>query len=157
MSLIGILRWSVELGRIDIDTEVSKLFSFLAAPREGYLDQALHIFAYLKKHHNGGIVFDPKYPVIDENDFKHTDEWKYFYGNEKESLPPNMPTPLGKEVVIRCFVDADHAGDTITRRSRTGFIIFVNNAPIYWMSKKQNTCETSTFGSDLVAMKTATE
>ena len=68
-----------------------------------------------------------------------------------------MPTPIGKEVVIRCFVDADHAKDTVTRRSRTGFIIFVNNAPIYWMSKKQNTCETSTFGSDLVAMKTATE
>ena len=136
MSLIGILRWSVELGRIDIDTEVSKLFSFLAAPREGYLDQALHIFACVKKYHNGGIIFDPTYPVIDENGFKHTDEWKYCYGDEKESLPPNMPTPLGKEVVIRCFVDADHAGDTITRRSRTGFVIFVNNAPIYWMSKK---------------------
>ena len=48
MSLIGILRWSVELGRIDIDTKVSKLFSFLATPREDHLDQALHIFTYLK-------------------------------------------------------------------------------------------------------------
>lgn len=83
MYLIGILRWSVELGRIDIDTEVSKLSSFLAASREGHLDQALHIFDYLKKHHNGFIVFDPIYPVIDENDFKHTDEWKYFYGDDK--------------------------------------------------------------------------
>ena len=32
MSLIGILRWAVELGRIDITTEVSELSSFLAAP-----------------------------------------------------------------------------------------------------------------------------
>ena len=157
MSLIGILRWAVELGRIDIETEVSKLSSFLAAPREGHLSQALHIFAYLKKHHNSGIVFDPTYPDINEDDFKTNDDWKYFYGDEGESLPPNMPPPLGKEVVIRCFVDADHAGDKITRRSRTGFIIFINNAPIYWTSKKQNTCESSTFGSELVAMKTATE
>ena len=38
-----------------------------------------------------------------------------------EVLPPGMPRPLGKGFVIRCFVDADHAGDEITRRSRTGF------------------------------------
>ena len=119
--------------------------------------QALRIFACLKKHHNAGIVFYPTYPVIDDNDFKHTDEWKYFFGDEKESLTPNIPTSLGKEVVIRCFVGADHTGDTVTRKLRTGFIIFINNTPIYLMSKKQNTCETRSFGSELVAMKTATE
>ncbi len=37
-----------------------------------------------------------------------------------ELVPPGMPRPLGKGFVIRCFVDADHAGDEITRRSRTG-------------------------------------
>ena len=72
-------------------------------------------------------------------------------------MPPNIPPPLRKEAVIRCFVDVDDAGDKITRRSRTGFIIFLDNALIYWMSKKQNTCETSTFSSELVAMKTAME
>ena len=49
MSLIGILRWAVELGRIDITTEVSELSSFFAAPRDGHLNQALYIFAYFKK------------------------------------------------------------------------------------------------------------
>jgi hypothetical protein len=58
---------------------------------------------------------------------------------------------------MRVFVDADHAGDQVTRRSRTGFIVFLNNAPIYWSSKKQNSCETSTFGSEFVAMKKAME
>ena len=33
ISLIGILQWTVELGRIDICTEVSMRSSFLAAPR----------------------------------------------------------------------------------------------------------------------------
>ena len=36
-SLIGILRWIVELGRVDICLEVSMMLSHLALPREGYL------------------------------------------------------------------------------------------------------------------------
>jgi hypothetical protein len=48
--LIGILRWCIELGRIDIIVEVSLLSCFLACPREGHLQQAFHVFGYLKKH-----------------------------------------------------------------------------------------------------------
>jgi hypothetical protein len=58
---------------------------------------------------------------------------------------------------MRIFVDSDHAGDLVTRQSRTGFVVFLNCAPIYWSSKKQTSCETSTFGSEFVAMKQATE
>jgi hypothetical protein len=58
---------------------------------------------------------------------------------------------------MNAFVDADHAGDRLTRRSHTGIIIFINKAPIIWFSKRQNTVETSTFGSEFVAMKICTE
>ena len=58
---------------------------------------------------------------------------------------------------MRAFVDADHAGDTITRHSRTGFLVYLNSAPIYWMSKKQAGVETSSFGSEFTAMKQCTE
>ena len=51
-SLIGVLRWMVELGRVDICTEVSILSSHLALPRKGHLDALFHLFAYLKTHHN---------------------------------------------------------------------------------------------------------
>ena len=68
-----------------------------------------------------------------------------------------MPAPLGPSMTMRVFVDADHAGEVVTRRSRTGFIVFLNNAPIYWSSKKQNSVEMGTFGSEFVAMKQATE
>jgi hypothetical protein len=51
-SLIGILRWIVELGRVDICLEVSMMSSHLVLPREGYLEQGFHIFAHLKKYHN---------------------------------------------------------------------------------------------------------
>ena len=68
-----------------------------------------------------------------------------------------MPQPRGNPVKMTCFVDASHAGDRVTRRSHTGYLIYLNNAPISWFSKKQNTVESSTFGSELVAMRIATE
>ena len=79
------------------------------------------------------------------------------YGDLEEEIPPKAPKPLGNPVIMTCFVDANHAGDKVTRRSQTGFIIYLNNAPIDWFSKKQNTCESSTFGSEFVAMRIATE
>jgi len=50
--LIGVLHWIVELGRVDVITEVSMLASYLCNPRDGHLDAALHLYSYLKSHHN---------------------------------------------------------------------------------------------------------
>ena len=72
-------------------------------------------------------------------------------------MPTNMPEPRGTGFTIRAKVDADHAGDTVTRRSRTGFLIYLNCAPIYWMSKKQTSVESSSFGSEFIAMKQCCE
>ena len=68
-----------------------------------------------------------------------------------------MPESSGSSMVMRAFVDSDHAGDTATRGSRTGFIIFLNNSPICWFSKLQASVETSSFGSEFVAMKLCCE
>ena len=54
-------------------------------------------------------------------------------------------------------MDADHAHDMVTRRSVTGVLLFLNNTPVKWLSKRQKTVETSTYGSELVAAKVATE
>ena len=155
-SLIGILRWLVELGRIDITCETSMMSSYVAMPREGHPQQLFHIFSYLKSHHNARMVFDPSYPNISKDDFTKR-QWKEFYGNASEAIPPNAPVPLGKEFIMRCFVDADFAGDQISRRSRSGFLVLLNMAPVYWFSKKQSTIETSTFGSEFCAMKQCCE
>ena len=72
-SLIGILRWIVELGRVDVCLEVPIMSSQFALPREGHLEQVLHIFAYLKKYHNTELVYDLSDPVVDENDFERRD------------------------------------------------------------------------------------
>ena len=119
--LIGILRWAVELGRVDIYLETSLLSQFLASPREGHLEVAYHIFAYLKKHPEVKIVFDPSYPEVDESRFQQVD-WFETYGDLTEELPPRMPEPRGNSVVLSCFVDSDHAGNKVTRRSHSQLI-----------------------------------
>ena len=63
----------VEMERIDICCEVSALSSCLTIPRQGHLQQALHIFAYLKCHHNSRIIMDPAYPDILIEDFPKYD------------------------------------------------------------------------------------
>ena len=156
-SLIGILRWIVELGRIDLTCEVSMMASMMALPRKGHLDQLFHIFSYLKKRHNKEIVFDPTVPDIDPDRFPEYN-WDHTpYKNSCENIPENAPETRGFGFTMIAFVDSDHAGDHITRRSRTGFLIKLNNSPIYWSSKKQSGVETSSFGSEFMALKQCCE
>jgi hypothetical protein len=155
-SQIGSLRWCVELGRIDIITEVSMLSTFLCTPREGHLDVVYHLFAYLSLHHNARVVFDPTYPDIDMRAFIKTD-WKPMYGDVKEAIPPNAPVARGKAIDLRLFVDSDHAGEQLTRCSRTGFVICLNMAPIVWFSKRQPTVESRVFGAEFVVIKNGIE
>jgi preprotein translocase subunit Sss1 len=156
-SLIGVLRWVVEIGRIDITTEVSMLASHMAMPREGHLYAVFRVFAYLKAKHNSRLMFDPSYPTIHHEKFRADQDWEPFYGKVQEAIPPNAPPPRGKPVVLRLFVDSDHAGNLMTRRSRTGYVQMVNMSVINWHSKIQGSVEGATFGSEFVAAKVAME
>ena len=156
-SLIGVLRWITELGRVDICMETSAMASMMASPRQGHLDQLFHMFAYLRIKHNSLMVFDPSEPDIDESQFVREDWSAAPYGECKEELPSGMPEPRGVGFTMRAFVDSDFAGELTTRRSRTGYIVFLNSAPIYWFSKRQTCVETSSFGSEFIAMKQCCE
>jgi hypothetical protein len=155
-SQIGILRWCLELGRIDIITELSMVSTFLCMLREGHLGAVYHLFAYMSLNHNARVVFDPTYPAVNMRAFIKTDR-KPTYGDVKEAITSNDHVPQGKETDLRLFVDSDHAGEQFTRRSRTGFVIYLNMAPILWFSKRQPTVESSVFGAEFVAMKNRIE
>ena len=58
---------------------------------------------------------------------------------------------------MRCFVDANRAGEKLTRHSCSGFIIVLQMARIYYCLKRHNTVETCTFGSEFMDMKLACE
>ena len=154
--LIGVLRWVCEIGRIDILMPVSLMSRYLVSAREGHLEQVFHIFAYLKSHSKSTMVFDDTYPTFQGTRFMKCD-WSEFYPDATEAIPENLPSSRGKEVTMSCFVDADHAGCRETRRSHSGVLIFVNRAPILWYSKRQNTVEASTYGSELLAMRLSIE
>ena len=126
--LIGVLRWALELGQIDIAMEVSMLSTHLALPISGHLQQVYHMFGYLKSKPKRTLIFDLTHPYIDESMFVKC-YWHNFYRGVQESIPGDAPKPRGNVVTIHCFVDADQAGNWVTRRSQTGILIFVNQAP----------------------------
>jgi hypothetical protein len=43
----------------------------------------------------------------------------------------------------------------LLEESVTGIILLVNNTPLVWISKRQKTVESSTYGSELVAARVA--
>jgi hypothetical protein len=101
-------------------------------------------------------VFDSKYLTWGNASFEQRD-WTEFYKDATESIPLNAPEARGYSVQINAFVDANHAGNKVTRRSHTGILIHLNCAPIVWYCKAQSTVETSTFGSKFMAMQILVE
>jgi hypothetical protein len=80
-----------------------------------------------------------------------------FYPDASEEIPKDLPPGKVPRVGMTVYVDADHAHDLVTRRSITGILIMLNNTPIRWVSKRQKTVKTLTYGSELVASRVATE
>jgi len=152
--IIGMMRWAVELGRVDILHELSILSQYQASPREGHLQELLRVVGYLAKKPKLTLYMNPDEPDLDYSLFEGSVEgFKEYYRDAKEILPRDMPEPRGKAVVTLAFVDSSHAANRITRRSHSGHILFVNRAPVKWFSKRQQTVETSAFSSEFIALK----
>ena len=56
--------------------------------------------------------------------------WKDFYGNIEEEIPPGIPEPPVKSAHTTLFVDSNHSGNVANRHLHTGVLIYVMNAPI---------------------------
>ena len=154
--LVGLLRWAVEIGRVDILLEVSMMSAHLALTSDGHLEQVIHMFGYLKSHKKFRLMFDSDHPQISLTRFKSYD-WFKIYRDAKEGISGNMPEPRGLPMSTSAFVDTDLVGDKSNRRSQTRVLIFFNKYPIYWYSKRQPTVELSTFGAEFRGMKKAVE
>jgi hypothetical protein len=80
------------------------------------------------------------YPVKDHSN------WVEFYPDASEEIPKDLPPEKGKRVRMTVYVGADHAHALVIRRYITGILVMLNNTPIRWVSKRQKTVETSTYG-----------
>ena len=130
---------SIELGRIYIMMGVSCLSQHMCSPREGNIGDVYRIFSYLQNNlgkNPGRMAYNPIHEPTNKNSFevvgKYLDEWKDFYPESQEMIPSNIPELLGKYVVIKYYVDANHAGNMANGGYHSGIIVYVDNAHIIW-------------------------
>ena len=154
--LIGCAQWAVTLGHFDVQYATNTMARFSNLPREGHMDRMLRLFGYLKHNSKAKIYLDPGEACLDGVNFT-TEDWTDLYPNAEEALPPDMPEPMTDEVRVIGIVDASHATDLVTRHSITGFLVMIGQAIIMWYCKRQNTVETSSYGSELVASRLCME
>ena len=70
--MIGVLQWTISLGRFDIATAVMTMSGFRVAPRVGHLDRLKRICGYLSKMKHGFIrvrTDEPDYSDLPEQEF----------------------------------------------------------------------------------------
>ena len=84
--LVGVLKWAVDLGRVDIDLEVSLMSSYLACPRIGHLQQTCHMFVCLMLKPKRKLGFDHSERLMSEKMFEEYD-WQDFHNDSKEAIP----------------------------------------------------------------------
>ena len=90
--MIGMLRWAVKFGHVDMLLETAMMSTHFALPRVGHLEQDYHIFRYLKGASKRCIFLDPQHPDVDECSFTKYD-WMDFYRDADERVPSDMPPP----------------------------------------------------------------
>ena len=109
-------------------------------------------FWLLQLHPRGMLLIDSSEPFCRQQATFHRDcDWSEYFSDAEDDIPLKSPTPYGPAVKITAYVDADHARNLATRCSVTGILLLINNTPLVWISKRQRTVETSTFGSEMIA------
>jgi hypothetical protein len=68
----------------------------------------------------------------------------------REQVPEGIPEPLGNNVMLSHYYDANLYHDVFMGWSVTGILHFMKKMPIDWYSKKQATVETTTYGSKFI-------
>ena len=74
---------------------------------------------------------------------RDTQEHKITYGKLSENDTKN---------ILSVYADADFAMDTVGRKSRTGYVIFLNGGVVAWNSSLQSTVAQSTSEAELYSM-----
>ena len=96
---IGIARWIIELGRVDILCEVSLLSSHLVMPQKLHMEALMGILFYIENSYGKTIVVDAIIPKVDTLMVIETNWLKIIYDEDtQEEILANTPEPLGKPI-----------------------------------------------------------
>ena len=155
--LIRILECLCTIGRTDIQFPVCFLSRFSACPHKEQLKAVGNVFGYLKDFPDRWTKFDhwdlkvlPMLPTPDVS-------FKELYPDVFEELDKRFLILFGPAIQSSIFFDSDHAHDLKTKRSCTRIIIYVGSTPVSWSSKRQTSIQTSSYGAEFMAGKTAHE
>jgi hypothetical protein len=129
-SIIGKLTYLEKSTRPDITYAVHQLAQYSTKMRQSHGHVIKHLGCYLLGTKHQGIILQPENPID-----------------------------------LVTYVDADFSGtwdpkyavdDPDTARSRSGYLVFLANAPLYWSSKPQTIIALSTTESKLIVLSEAT-
>ena len=76
------------------------------------------------------------------------------YGEIKELLPHDEPTPLGNYVSLTNYIDSSLLHEQLDGHSITGILHLVYKTPVDWYYKKHITLDKSTYSSEFVSDRT---
>ena len=112
------------------------------------------MLAYLRNYHNSNVIFDIRDPVIDEVYPKR----KYWalsdsYVTINKSFQNNIPEPRSIGFRMRSKFYEDHVSDTVTWKSRTLLLVYLNSVPIYWNTKDDNSVDARPFRLEFITTK----
>ena len=136
------------------------LSRFSSAPRRKHLKMVERILGYLKKYPKRGIVVNPRDPIYNNKNYEEVvlqEDFGQQYHYFKEMTNLEFPEPKVKGLSVMFFSDSDHSHNLVTGRSLTGIIGFVGSTPVVMQLSSQMSIQTSTFGAELTAARTATE
>ena len=117
--------------RPDIQYAVNACARFTHSPRQSHAEAVKRICRYLKGTAERGLVFEPQ---LD-----------------------------GDTIGLDAYVDSDFAGlyqaedpqDTVSSRSRSGYVFFLGKCPVLWASRLQTEAALSTVEAEYIALATA--
>ena len=122
---VGILLYISLAARPDISFAVQQLCTVTANPGIKHWEALEHVLRYLSGTPKRALNLNRK----------HNDALLSTY-----------------EPIIEAYSDSDFANDTDTRRSISGYVIFVDNNIVSWGSKKQNSVALSTAEAEFMAL-----
>jgi hypothetical protein len=125
---VGMLLYLVKYSRPDIANAVRELSKVLDGSTEASFKEMLRVIKYVLDTKEMGLRIEPKL-------LKSADEpWD-----------------------LVCYSDSDYAGDPDTRRSVSGYILYVGGVPICWRSKAQRSITLSSSEAEWIALSEATK
>jgi hypothetical protein len=129
---VSCLFYICRASRWDISQACSQVARFMANPGPEHWAAVRRIYGYLRRTASVGLVI-----AVDTLELEYT--------NVDAALSPRVMRLEG-------WSDADWAGDKVTRKSHTGWMVRCGGALVSWLSKAQGCISQSTMEAELVAV-----